>query len=290
MRYDDLIAVSGLALTVALAPLSVQAANIVDTLNESEQFSQLATAIEKAGLTETLQGEGPYTVFAPTDEAFQKLQQSSQGQSSQRESSQRQSSQGQSSQGQQSQSQQQGSDGKVLQQASSDQLKQILSNHVIEGQKLSAKDVLGKEQKVGTVSGDQLTVDGTGTMVVLVPTGLSLARVGDEVFVRREAAAMAQPTVTVSTTTEQSRQSGQQSSQGQQQSGGQSGQQSGQSQGKEQPMAEQQGLLRAAMVVEPDIEADNGVIHAIDQVLVPQKIEQDLMSEQGQSTSKQKQG
>jgi hypothetical protein len=140
------------------------------------------------------------------------------------------------------------------------------------------------------VSGDQLTVDGTGTMVVLVPTGLSLARVGDEVFVRREAAAMAQPTVTVSTTTEQSKQSGQQSSQGQQQSGGQSGQQSGQSQGKEQPMAEQQGLLRAAMVVEPDIEADNGVIHAIDQVLVPQKIEQDLMSEQGQSTSKQKQG
>jgi uncharacterized surface protein with fasciclin (FAS1) repeats len=280
MRYDDLIAVSGLALTVALAPLSVQAANIVDTLNESEQFSQLATAIEKAGLTETLQGEGPYTVFAPTDEAFQKLQQSSQGQSSQ----------GQSRQGQQGQSQQQGSDGQVLQQASSDQLKQILSHHVIEGQKLSAKDVLGKEQKVGTVSGDQLTVDGTGTMVVLVPTGLSLARVGDEVFVRRKAAAMAQPTVTVSTTTEQSKQSGQQSSQGQQQSGGQSGQQSGQSQGKEQPMAEQQGLLRAAMVVEPDIEADNGVIHAIDQVLVPQKIEQDLMSEQGQSTSKQKQG
>jgi uncharacterized surface protein with fasciclin (FAS1) repeats len=275
MRYNHLIAVSGFALTVALAPLSVQAANIVDTLNESEQFSQLATAIEKAGLTETLQGEGPYTVFAPTDEAFQKLQQSSQGQSSQ---------------GQQGQSQQQGSDGQVLQQASSDQLKQILSHHVIEGQKLSAKDVLGKEQKVGTVSGDQLTVDGTGTMVVLVPTGLSLARVGDEVFVRREAAAMAQPTVTVSTTTEQSRQSGQQSSQGQQQSGGQSGQQSGQSQGKEQPMAEQQGLLRAAMVVEPDIEADNGVIHAIDQVLVPQKIEQDLMSEQGQSTSKQKQG
>jgi uncharacterized surface protein with fasciclin (FAS1) repeats len=271
MRYNHLIAVSGFALTVALAPLSVQAANIVDTLNESEQFSQLATAIEKAGLTETLQGEGPYTVFAPTDEAFQKLQQSSQGQSSQ---------------GQQGQSQQQGSDGQVLQQASSDQLKQILSHHVIEGQKLSAKDVLGKEQKVGTVSGDQLTVDGTGTMVVLVPTGLSLARVGDEVFVRREAAAMAQPTVTVSTTTEQSRQSGQQSSQGQQQSGGQSGQQSGQSQGKEQPMAEQQGLLRAAMVVE----ADNGVIHAIDQVLVQQKIEQDLMSEQGQSTSKQKQG
>jgi uncharacterized surface protein with fasciclin (FAS1) repeats len=275
MRYDDLIAVSGLALTVALAPLSVQAANIVDTLNESEQFSQLATAIEKAGLTETLQGEGPYTVFAPTDEAFQKLQQSTQGQSSQ---------------GQQGQSQQQGSDGQVLQQASSDQLKQILSNHVIEGQKLSAKDVLGKEQKVGTVSGDQLTVDGTGTMVVLVPTGLSLARVGDEVFVRRKAAAMAQPTVTVSTTTEQSKQSGQQSSQGQQQSGGQSGQQSGQSQGKEQPMAEQQGLLRAAMVVEPDIEADNGVIHAIYLVIVPLKIEQDLMSEQGQRTSKQKQG
>ena len=304
MRYDRLIAVSGFALTVALAPLSAQAANIVETLKDSGQYSQLLDAIDKAGLTETLQGEGPYTVFAPTDEAFQKLEQG------QQQTGQQQTGQQQAAQGQQAgQGQQQGGDGQVLQQASGDQLKQILTHHIVEGKELSAQDLLGTEQKVETLSGDQLTIDGTGTMVVLVPTGLSVARIGDEVFVRREVAAMAEPAVTVSTTGEQGQQQGQNAQaqqQGQQQAAAQSGQQTqqgqqgqgqgqqqaagqtgGQMQGEEQPMAEQRGLLRAAMVVEPGIQADNGVIHGIDQILVPQKIEQELMSSQGQSGAQQ---
>ena len=79
MRYNRLIGVSGFALTLALAPLSAQAADIIETLKNSGQFSQLVDAIDKAGLTETLQGDGPYTVFAPNDEAFQTMQQDSQG-------------------------------------------------------------------------------------------------------------------------------------------------------------------------------------------------------------------
>jgi uncharacterized surface protein with fasciclin (FAS1) repeats len=39
----------------------------------SESFTTLTTALEVAGLTETLSGEGPFTVFAPTDEAFAAL-------------------------------------------------------------------------------------------------------------------------------------------------------------------------------------------------------------------------
>ena len=299
MRYDRITAVSGFALTLALAPLSAQAADIIETLKDSGQYSQLVDAIDKAGLTETLSGEGPYTVFAPTDEAFQKLQQSPQGQQQAGQGQQQQAAQGQ----QGGQAQEQGGDGQVLQQASSDQLKQILTHHVVEGQELSAEDVLGKEQKVETMSGDQLTIDGTGTMVVLVPTGLTVSRVGDEVFVRREVAAVAQPAVTVSPAgqgeqaqqqqgqQQAAAQSGQQSQQqdqeGQQQAAGQTG---GQMQSEEQPMTEQQGLLRAAMVVEPGIQADNGVIHGIDQVLVPQKLEQELMPGQGQSGAQQNQG
>ncbi len=48
-------------------------ADIVDTAVAAGSFTTLATALEAAGLVETLKGPGPYTVFAPTDEAFAKL-------------------------------------------------------------------------------------------------------------------------------------------------------------------------------------------------------------------------
>lgn len=48
-------------------------ATIVDIAAGSEDFETLVAAVEAAGLTETLSGEGPFTVFAPTDEAFEAL-------------------------------------------------------------------------------------------------------------------------------------------------------------------------------------------------------------------------
>ncbi len=48
-------------------------ADIVDTAIEAGQFNTLAAALKAAGLVETLRGDGPFTVFAPTDEAFSKL-------------------------------------------------------------------------------------------------------------------------------------------------------------------------------------------------------------------------
>ncbi|MEH7442958.1 fasciclin domain-containing protein [Bacillus sp. JJ1122] len=47
--------------------------DIVDTAVEAGNFKILAAALQKAGLVETLKGEGPFTVFAPTDEAFNML-------------------------------------------------------------------------------------------------------------------------------------------------------------------------------------------------------------------------
>jgi uncharacterized surface protein with fasciclin (FAS1) repeats len=47
--------------------------NIVDTVNVAEDFSTFAAGIKAAGLTDTLAGKGPFTVFAPTEEAFKKL-------------------------------------------------------------------------------------------------------------------------------------------------------------------------------------------------------------------------
>ena len=70
-----------LTLILALAPASlVDAAdgdtrtkNLVEVAIEAGTFKSLAAALDAAGLVETLQGEGPFTVFAPTDAAFAKL-------------------------------------------------------------------------------------------------------------------------------------------------------------------------------------------------------------------------
>lgn len=47
--------------------------DIVDTAQSAGTFGTLVTALKEAGLVETLKGEGPFTVFAPTDEAFKKV-------------------------------------------------------------------------------------------------------------------------------------------------------------------------------------------------------------------------
>jgi uncharacterized surface protein with fasciclin (FAS1) repeats len=51
--------------------------DIVETAVAAGSFNTLAKALTEAGLVETLKGEGPFTVFAPTDEAFAKIPQSS---------------------------------------------------------------------------------------------------------------------------------------------------------------------------------------------------------------------
>jgi uncharacterized surface protein with fasciclin (FAS1) repeats len=67
---------SVLALTLVAGAASTAAAqqkDIVDTAVAAGSFKTLATALQAAGLIETLKGAGPFTVFAPTDEAFAKI-------------------------------------------------------------------------------------------------------------------------------------------------------------------------------------------------------------------------
>ena len=73
--------VAGLAVTaVAVAqtpanarPAVAQEANIVETAVAAGNFDTLVSLVKKAGLAETLAGDGPFTVFAPTDAAFEKV-------------------------------------------------------------------------------------------------------------------------------------------------------------------------------------------------------------------------
>lgn len=57
----------------AAAPAVAQEKDIVDTAVGAGSFNTLVAAVKAAGLVETLKGDGPFTVFAPTDEAFKKL-------------------------------------------------------------------------------------------------------------------------------------------------------------------------------------------------------------------------
>jgi uncharacterized surface protein with fasciclin (FAS1) repeats len=64
------------AVAVLAAPSALRAGNhkdIVDTAVAAGSFKTLATALKAAGLIDTLKGPGPFTVFAPTDEAFAKI-------------------------------------------------------------------------------------------------------------------------------------------------------------------------------------------------------------------------
>jgi len=74
IRYPMLAAAIA---SLTIAPVGIQAQmatkDIVTTAVEAGSFTTLAAALEAAGLVEVLQGDGPFTVFAPSDEAFAKL-------------------------------------------------------------------------------------------------------------------------------------------------------------------------------------------------------------------------
>ena len=110
-------------------------ADIVDTAVAAGAFTTLAAALTAAGLVDTLKGTGPFTVFAPTDEAFAKLPAGT---------------------------------VEALLEDPTGQLTQILTYHVVPGEVMAATVVTLDGQKVKTVQGTELTVEVTGDKVALV--------------------------------------------------------------------------------------------------------------------------
>ena len=73
MSVKAMLKVCSLSLLVLSMSQAARAADIVDTAVSAGSFNTLVAAAKAGGLVETLKGPGPYTVFAPTDEAFAKL-------------------------------------------------------------------------------------------------------------------------------------------------------------------------------------------------------------------------
>ena len=71
--FKSIACVLGIAAISAGSLAAGEKKDIVDTAVSAGSFKTLATALGAAGLVDTLKGPGPFTVFAPTDEAFAKL-------------------------------------------------------------------------------------------------------------------------------------------------------------------------------------------------------------------------
>ena len=155
----SLLKATALALPFSLAAAAAQAASVAETVQQNEQLSKFAKAMETAEFGDQLSGEGPYTVFAPTDQAFEQLPQ--------------------------------GALDELMKQDNQAQLTKLLEHHVVEGEAIAADDVLGQQTQVDTMSGDTLTVDGTSQVVLLVPSGLTIAQIGDQLVIEREGVAVA---------------------------------------------------------------------------------------------------
>jgi uncharacterized surface protein with fasciclin (FAS1) repeats len=67
--FRKTLAATAIVATVFMATAQAYAADIVDTAIAAGNFKTLVAAVQAAGLVDTLKGKGPFTVFAPTDEA-----------------------------------------------------------------------------------------------------------------------------------------------------------------------------------------------------------------------------
>lgn len=107
--------------------------DIVDTAVGAGSFTTLVAAVQAAGLVETLKGAGPFTVFAPTDDAFKKLPE--------------------------------GTVEMLLKPENKDKLVSILTYHALSGKVMSA-DIAGKSMMVKSVQGSEISVDATNGVKV----------------------------------------------------------------------------------------------------------------------------
>ena len=114
------------AVTVLLCLGTAQAADIVDTIAATPNLKTLSAALKAAGMGETLKGKGPFTVFAPTDDAFKRLTADSMT--------------------------------NLMKPENNEQLVKLLTFHILPD-KVTEKDMNGKMYKTKTLNGKEVEID-----------------------------------------------------------------------------------------------------------------------------------
>ncbi|MDX1577154.1 MAG: fasciclin domain-containing protein [Gemmatimonadota bacterium] len=123
MRIRGILSIATLGLFATFGGVAAQD-DIVDTAVEAGNFQTLVAAVQAAGLVDVLKGDGPFTVFAPTDDAFAALPE--------------------------------GTVEMLLKPENKDQLIAVLTYHVVPG-KVTASDVVGLNE-AATVQGDKVQI------------------------------------------------------------------------------------------------------------------------------------
>lgn len=131
LKFAAIVAVAGML--AGCSSSGKKPMDIVDTAVSAGQFKTLVAAVDAADLVATLKSPGPFTLFAPTDDAFAKLPE--------------------------------GTVENLLKPENKDQLVAILTYHVLSGKVMSA-DLAGQKLMAKTVQGSDVDVDGTASVKV----------------------------------------------------------------------------------------------------------------------------
>ena len=127
------LAMAGVATLIAACEPMASSNDIVDIAAGNDDFSTLVAAVSAAGLVDTLKGDGPFTVFAPTNAAFAALPE--------------------------------GTVETLLMPENKDQLVSILTYHVVPGA-VTSDQLAGQRLSVGTVQGQNVHIDATDGVTV----------------------------------------------------------------------------------------------------------------------------
>jgi uncharacterized surface protein with fasciclin (FAS1) repeats len=213
-HYAALPRAVALAVPITLGAWTVQAADIIQTAEQVGRFNGFLQLLEAAGMVETLKGKGPFSVFAPIDEAFGQLPP--------------------------------GTLDWLLAEEGRNPLEAVIQSHIVAGAAILEEDLLGRAVEVATLGGGTLAIDGTATIILLVPIEATIMEVEGQAEQKSET--MAVSAIVVEAPQDPL-----------------AGADRPATRAEHEPMG-------VAVVVEPDIKADNGVIHGIDVVLLPPEV------------------
>ncbi len=229
MRYaTTALKAAALALPLSFGAATAQAADVVETIQGSAQLATFARALEQAGMTETLRGEGPYTVFAPSDAAFDALPDETVT--------------------------------ALFAAENQEALRTLLGYHIVEGERLAAAEL---PEEVETESGT--------VYVTMTDAGPMITRSEREAF-----GLLQEPEAEAADELQDEEPQAQQEAAEAAAETGTTGQDA--AAGMLEAVT---GLFGAApeegvQIIEADLEADNGAIHVIDHVLVPDEVVEGL--------------
>jgi uncharacterized surface protein with fasciclin (FAS1) repeats len=154
-HYAALPRAVALAVPITLGAWTVQAADIIQTAEQVGRFNGFLHLLEAAGMVEMLKGKGPFTVFAPIDEAFGQLPP--------------------------------GALDWLPAEEGRKPLEPVIQAHIVAGAAILEEDLLGRAVEVATLGGGTLAIYGTAAAILLVPIEATIMEVEGQAEQKSEA-------------------------------------------------------------------------------------------------------